>query len=264
MASVPPVDPYRWSWDADALVVIPGMAAAYAIALTRFPAPRWRIICFGVGCGLMLAVQITPLDTLALHYLLVMHLLQNVVLAEWGPLLIVIGLTPRMAREFERIPGARTLTHPLVALPIWLGVYYTWHVPWAYDAALRHQWTILHLEHATYFFAGCLLWWPVVQGERSSGAKAGYVFAAFALGSPLGLLLALLPNAVYGFYLDVPRLWGLSPLVDQQIAGVTMASEQSVVLFAVFAFYLLRFFDEESSADTYRAPTVRRGSPRSP
>jgi cytochrome c oxidase assembly factor CtaG len=240
MASVPPVDPYRWSWDADALVVIPGMAAAYAIALTRFPAPRWRIVCFGVGCGLMLAVQITPLDTLALHYLLVMHLLQNVVLAEWGPLLIVIGLTPRMARELERIPGAPTLTHPLVALPIWLGVYYTWHVPWAYDAALRHQWTILHLEHATYFFA------------------------AFALGSPLGLLLALLPHAVYGFYLDVPRLWGLSPLVDQQIAGVTMASEQSIVLFAVFAFYLLRFFDEESSADTYRAPTVRRGSPRSP
>ena len=60
------------------------------------------------------------------------------------------------------------------------------------------------------------------------------------LGSPLGLLLALLPHAVYGFYLDVPRLWGLSPLVDQQIAGVTMASEQSIVLFAVFAFYLLQ------------------------
>ena len=264
MASVPPVDPYRWSWDADALVVIPGRAAAYAIALSRFPAPRWRIVSFGAGCALMLAVQITPLDTLALHYLLVMHLLQNVTLAEWGPLLVVIGLTPHMARELERLPGARLLTNPFVALPIWLGVYYAWHLPVAYDAALRHQWTILHLEHATYFFAGCLLWWPVIQGERSSGAKAVYLFAAFVLGSPLGLLLALLPHAVYGFYLDVPRLWGLSPLVDQQIAGVTMASEQAVVLFAAFAFYLLRFFDEESSADTYRAPTVRRGSPGSP
>jgi putative membrane protein len=258
------VDPYRWSWDADALVVIPGMAAAYAIALTRFSAPRRRVISFAAGCALMLAVQITPLDTLALHYLLVMHLLQNVVLAEWGPLLIVIGLTPRMARELERVPGARVLTHPLVALPIWLAVYYAWHLPAAYDAALRHQWTILHLEHATYFFAGCLLWWPVVHGERSSGAKAVYLFAAFVLGSPLGLLLAFLPHAVYSVYLDVPRLWGLSPLVDQQIAGVTMASEQALVLFAAFAFYLLRFFDEESRPDTYRAPTVRRDSPRSP
>jgi cytochrome c oxidase assembly factor CtaG len=84
------------------------------------------------------------------------------------------------------------------------------------------------------------------------------------LGSPLGLLLALLPNPVYGFYEDVPRLWGLSPLTDQQIAGVTMASEQAIVLFGALAFCLLRFLDEQGSADTYRAPTVRRGSPRSP
>jgi cytochrome c oxidase assembly factor CtaG len=257
------VDPYRWSWDADSLVVIPGMAAAYAIALTRWPAPRWRIACLGVGCALMLAVSIGPVDTLALHYLLVMHLLQNVVLAEWGPLLVVLGLPPAMARAVETIPGVRVLTHPLVALPIWLGVYYTWHVPFFYDAALDHQWTILHLEHAMYFAAGCLLWWPVVQGRHSSGVKALYAFGAFVLGSPLGLILALLPHAVYGFYLHVPRLWGLSPLADQQLAGVTMASEQAIVLFAVLAFYLLRFFDEEGRADTYRAPTVRRGSPRS-
>ncbi len=248
------MDPYRWSWDADALVVIPGMAAAYAIALTRFRAPPWRIVCFAFGCVLMLVVQITPLDTLALHYLLVMHLLQNVVLAEWGPLLIVLGLTPAMARELERIPGFRTLTHPLVALPVWLGAYYAWHLPWAYDAALRHQWTILHLEHATYFTAGCLLWWPVVQGQRPSGQKALYLFAAFVFGAPLGLLLALLPNAIYGFYDGVPRLWGLSPITDQQIAGVTMASEQAIVLFAAFAFFLLRFFDEEGRKDAYRAP----------
>jgi cytochrome c oxidase assembly factor CtaG len=258
------VDPYRWSWDADALVVIPGMAAAYAIALTRFPAPRWRIVCFAFGCVLMLTVQITPLDTLALHYLLVMHLLQNVTLAEWGPLLVVLGLTPLMARELERIPGVRTLTHPLVALPVWLGAYYLWHVPYFYDAALRHQWTILHLEHATYFLAGCLLWWPVVHGQRSNGEKSVYLFAAFVLGSPLGLLLALLPKPIYDFYEHVPRLWGLSPLSDQQIAGVTMASEQAVVLFGALAFCLLRFLGEQSSADTYRAPTVRRGSPRSP
>jgi cytochrome c oxidase assembly factor CtaG len=72
-----------------------------------------------------------------------------------------------------------------------------------------------------------------------------------------------LPDTIYTFYDDVPRLWGLSPLTDQQIAGVTMASEQAVVLFAAFAFYLLRFFEEEGRTDTYRAPTVRGGSPRS-
>ena len=250
------MDPYRWSWDADALVVVPGLAAAYLIASTRFPAPRWRVACFAAGCAFLLAVLITPLDTLALHYLLSMHLLQNVVLAEWAPLLCVVGLTPQMAGGLERLPGAHALTQPLVVLPVWLATYYLWHLPWAYDAALRHQWTILHAEHASYFAAGCLVWWPVVHGRHANGTKALYLFGAFVLASPLGLLLALLPSPVYSFYALVPRLWGLSRLSDQQLAGVTMASEQAVVFFAAFAVYLRRFFREEEHADAFRAPTV--------
>ena len=252
------MDPYRFSWDADALAIVPGMAAAYLLATARFSAPRWRVASFLAGCALLLAVQIGPLDTLALHYLLSMHLLQNVVLAEWAPLLCVLGLTPRMAAALERVPAAGTLTHPLVALPVWLATYFAWHLPWAYDAALRHQWTILHAEHASYFAAGCLVWWPVVHGRWKSGTKALYLFGAFVLASPLGLLLALLPSAVYGFYENGPGLWGLSPLADQQIAGVTMASEQAIVFFGVFAFYVRRFFLEEQSADAFRAPRVPR------
>ena len=252
------MDPYRFSWDADALIVVPGLAAAYLIARTRFPAPPRRVVCFLAGCALLLAVQIGPLDTLALHYLLSMHLLQNVVLAEWAPLLCVLGLTPRMAAAIERTPGARTLVRPLVALPVWLVTYYAWHLPVAYDAALRHQWTILHAEHATYFAAGCLVWWPVVHGRHASGTKALYLFGAFVLASPLGLLLALLPSAVYSLYEHVPRLWGLSALADQQLAGVTMASEQAVVFFAVLTVYLLRFFREEEHGDAFRTPTAPR------
>jgi cytochrome c oxidase assembly factor CtaG len=97
-----------------------------------------------------------------------------------------------------------------------------------------------------------------VHGRIGNGTKALYLFGAFVLASPLGLLLALLPSAVYSFYEDVPRLWGLSPLADQQIAGVTMASEQAVVFFAAFAVYLRRFFREEQGADAFRVPTVPR------
>jgi cytochrome c oxidase assembly factor CtaG len=66
------------------------------------------------------------------------------------------------------------------------------------------------------------------------------------LASPIGLVLALIPNAIYDFYVDAPmRLWGLSPLEDQQLAGLLMAFEQAVVFFAVFAFWFARFFAEE-------------------
>ena len=85
-----------------------------------------------------------------------------------------------------------------------------------------------------------------------------YVFAAFVLAGPLGLGLALLPRPVYDFYERAPELWGLSHLADQQIAGVTMAAEQAVVLFAALVVCVRRFFREEGSADSYRVLTVRR------
>lgn len=89
-----------------------------------------------------------------------------------------------------------------------------------------------------------------MHGRRPPGFKAGYLFAAFALASPIGLLLALLPEPVYDFYLEAPReLWGLSPLADQQLAGVTMSLEQAAVFFAAFALYFARFLREQDTAD---------------
>jgi cytochrome c oxidase assembly factor CtaG len=77
--------------------------------------------------------------------------------------------------------------------------------------------------------------------------RAGYAFAAFVLAAPLGLLLLLLPRAIYGYYAHAPRLWGLTPLGDQQLAGATMAAEQALVLFVVFAYWFRRFLVEEGA-----------------
>jgi cytochrome c oxidase assembly factor CtaG len=96
-----------------------------------------------------------------------------------------------------------------------------------------------------------LMWWPVIHGRLSDGIKALYLFGAFVLASPLGLLLALLPTPVYDFYEDAPQLWRLSDLTDQQIAGVTMAVEQAIVFFAVFAYFFLRFLRTEHIAGAF-------------
>jgi cytochrome c oxidase assembly factor CtaG len=72
------------------------------------------------------------------------------------------------------------------------------------------------------------------------------------VAAPVGLLLALIPRAVYHFYIHAPRLWGLSPLTDQQIGGAAMALEQAAVLFAAAAYFFLRFLGGEGRADAYR------------
>ena len=192
---------------------------------------------------LLLAVTITPLETIALNYLLTIHLLQNVVLAEWAPALA-------RPRDPACPRGDAAARAPVPALLLWVLNYGVWHLPWVYDTALRNPHTLLHLEHALYFVTGVLLWWPVVHGAHSPGFKAGYLFAAFVLASPIGLLLALDPGADLRLLRrGAQELWGLGPLADQQIAGVTMSLEEAAIFFAAFAFFFARFLQEQDTLD---------------
>src|SRR3954466_7600011 len=229
---------------AEAVLLAPALAVVYAIAVR----PRGpRALAAATGIALIFASFFTTLQPLATHTFLWAHLLQNVVLAEWAPALLVLAI-PR--------DRARRVTIPMLpALASWLVTYFVWHLPWIYDGALRHPHSTLHIEHVTYLVAGVALWWPVIRGPQNSGAKALYLFAAFVLASPIGLVLALIPKPIYDFYAHAPRTWGPGALADQQIAGVTMALEQAAVFFAVFAFYLLRFLQEEQ-----RDPELFRGS----
>ena len=210
--------------------------------------------------ALLLAVSVTPIHTLGMHYLLTVHLLQNVVLAEWAPLLVVLAIPPALAASIARLGLVRALTHPAVALPLWIGNYMLWHLPWIYDAALRNPNALLHLEHLTYFVTGLLMWWCVFQDEPhrlGAGARAAYVFAAFALASPIGLVMALVPDAIYEFYVEAHhRVWGLGPLEDQQLAGMLMALEQAIVFFAVFAYWFFRFLAQEERREDVDPPPV--------
>ena len=228
-------EPYAWSLHPEATLAIAALALAYLLVFREHKVSGWRVGCWCAGIGLLLATSVTPIDPLSYH-LLTVHLLQNVVLAEWAPALLVLGLPAAFARA---VP-----VHPAAGLGAWLAVYGAWHVPAVYDAALRNP-ALLHFEHVSYLVAGIAFWLPLLHGRLADSAKALYLFTAFVLASPIGLLLALLPDPVYEYYEDAPGLWGLSPLEDQQLAGLTMAGEQSVVFFAAFLVFFLRFLRTE-------------------
>ena len=252
------MNPYAWSWNAEAVVIL-GLTAVFVTAVRRHGASKWHVASFLGAMALLLAVSVTPIHTLGMHYLLTMHLLQNVVLAEWAPLLVVLGIPPGLAAVIAKPGVVRAFTHPAVALPLWLANYMVWHLPWIYDAALESPNGLLHVEHAMYFATGVAMWWCVFQDEPhhlSAGSRAAYVFAGFVVASPIGLVMALVPNAIYDFYVDAHhRVWGLDPLEDQQLAGMLMAVEQAVVFFAVFAYWFFRFLlEEERRGDVDQPP----------
>jgi cytochrome c oxidase assembly factor CtaG len=246
------VDPYAWTWNEETIVLVIGLAGGYGLALRAVGARRLQIACFALALGMVAAFGVTPLHEMSVRYLLWIHLLQNVVLAEWAPFLLVFSLPAAVAAALVEPRAARALVHPAVALPLWLVNYGVWHVPVVYDAALRRPHSLLHAEHLAYLLTGILLWWPVLRDvprQLGSGARAVYVFAAFVLAAPLGLVLALVQNPVYSVYEHAPeRLWGISALTDQQLGGVTMAGEQALVFFVVFVFWFLRFLAEQEHA----------------
>jgi len=244
-------------FSAEAIGLAPVLALGLVLATRAGPVLRPRLAAAALGVVLVFVAFFTQLEPLANHTFLWAHLLQNVVLAEWVPALLLLAVPPRLAERAAGFP----LFRPLVALPLWLAVYYVWHLPWIYDTALRNPHSLLHVEHLTYLGAGICVWWPVVHGKSSAGAKAAYLFAAFVLASPLGLLLALIPRAIYPFYVHAPRTWGPGPLADQQIAGVTMAAEEAVVFFGAFAAYLLRFLADEQARGAF-SPSAPRAAAR--
>jgi putative membrane protein len=247
LATTPPASSWYPAWEEVAVLV--GLGVAYVLAARKDRPSLLRSALFFSGLVLAFVGVAGPVATVAVHYLVSAHLLQNVVLAEWTPALLVLGLGPWVAGWVARNSVARTLTRPLVALPLWLATYAFWHLPFAYEAALDNR-LLLDLEHLSYVAVGLCLWWPVFQDEPwhlPSGGKAAYLFAAFVLASPLGLLFALLPSPLYDTYVQAPRLWGLEPLEDQQIGGTLMAVSEAIVFFGLLAYFFVRFMAEEDA-----------------
>jgi cytochrome c oxidase assembly factor CtaG len=235
----------------------PEWAIAIAIALADYvyvvrvlgrrgsPTSRLRRASFVGGLALIAIALFSPIEHLALTSMLSFHLLQNVMLADWAPPLLVAGLSAAMLLGAERRRWVRWATTPGVALVWWLAVWYAVHVPAFYDYALHHRWA-LGLEHVLLLSAGLVFWWPVLSPDRMQPLpKLIYLLMAFFLAAPLALVLALSHTPVYAFYQHTPKLWGLSALEDQQVGAITMSVEQAVILFAACSIVFGRLLEHE-------------------
>jgi putative membrane protein len=224
-------------------------AILYWRAARRERPLRWRVAIFALGLLLVAGALNSPLETIAAHYLLLIHLLQNVMISDWAPPLLILGLTPRMRGELARLGGSAFawIARPQIALPVWLVAWYGIHLAGFYDFALRNPW-MLNLEHLVLVAVGLLFWWPVLAGQPldvSVPVKIGYLGVAFVGSVFLGLALTFSETPFYDFYVAAPRLWGLSPAKDQNFGGILMNAEQSAVFLTAILYFVLRLIPEE-------------------
>ena len=255
--------PSPWSVRLEPAFVVLAVVAAvlYVRAWRREPGPAWRAWCFGAGLALVVVALNSQLGTIAVHYLVLFHLLQNVMISDWAPPLLLIGLTPSMRAALAARGGPlfETITRPAITLPTWLVAWYVIHLGAVYDAAVRNG-LLLAIEHAVLIAVGLLFWWPVlcdVPRSLATLGRIGYVFAAFVLSAFLGLALTFSPP-LYGYYEDLPvRLWGITARQDQNLGGILMSTEQAVVFFGAIVWLLIRLLREEAEAEERLAAEQR-------
>jgi cytochrome c oxidase assembly factor CtaG len=229
-------------------------AAAYVWAARNDRPTRLRALAFFGGVLVVAAALNSPLETIAAERLLLVHLLQNALVADVATLLVLLGLTPKM-RDWVNAHGGDRL-RARFTLPIWLLAWYGTHIAGFYDWALRTGWA-LQIEHAILIVGGLLFWWPLVSGRLSAPAAIAYLGAAFVAASFLGLALTFASRPLYSFYETTPRLWGLSPVRDQNLGGILMNAEQTIIFLVAIGFYVWRLLDEEHVSGADRSPAAR-------
>jgi putative membrane protein len=208
--------------------------------------PGWRQVCFYAGLLTILTALLSPIGELS-DELLYMHMVEHLLMGDIATLLIVLGLTgPLLApilrvRFFDRL---RALAHPLVAFPLWAIDMYVWHLPFFYQAALRHL-AVHALEH-TMFIAFGINMWLCLFGPLPTPSWFGnlgrliYITAVRLTGAVLGNIFLWSGTVFYPFYIHGDAGFHISPLADQSIAGAIMMVEESFLTLGLFCWLFLR------------------------
>jgi putative membrane protein len=202
--------------------------------------PR-QVACFAGGVGILAVALLSPIDSLA-DDLFSAHMIQHVLLAIVAPPLLVTGAPavatlyalPRRARAsvVRAIKGAtwivaswRTLTVPAIACAVHALALWTWHIPRLYALALEHE-SMHLLEHASFLGTASLLWWSIVHPRRSRraayGIGIGTLFVTMLQSGVLGALITLSHRVLYPLQTVGAAAHGMTPLEDQQLAGLIM------------------------------------------
>ena len=245
-------------WTLDPLQLAPVALAAIAYA-TRArtlrrrgtPMPLWRVLLFSTGIVLLLTAFASPIAAIGEDDLFSFHMLQHVLIGDLAPLCLLAGLNGPMLRPLLALPPVerlRVLANPLVALPIWAVNLYLWHVPFLYEAAVRHSF-VHALEHVAFFAGGIVMWLPVLETLPApewfgTGPKLAYIAIVRLVETLLGNVFVWSGAVFYGVYDRGDELWGISPLQDQGLAGAVMMIEGSLVTITALAWLFLRMAQE--------------------
>ena len=249
-------------WDLHPSVVI-GLALLGGLYVFwgGLEAPRRRVAAFAVALAVLGLALNGPLHNLSDGYLFSAHMVQHLALTLVFPPLLLYGTPASVVRPLLGPHGvasfARWATRPLAAGLVFSVPITLWHFPQFYEAALEHH--ALHIvQHLVFIATAVIMWWPILSPvpELPRASYPTQLLYLFVLGLPMtlaGAMITLADGVLYPFYAAAPRVWGLTPLADQQLGGLLMWVVGTIYLWVAATVVWFRWSAREEAGDAERA-----------
>jgi putative membrane protein len=272
-----------WTWEPFEVAGLLVSAVLYASGASRL----WRqtggrralrpgqAASYGAGLLVLVVALLSPLKALS-DILFSAHMTQHELLMVVAAPLLVLGrpLVPtlwalppdtreRVASWVHARPARiawRALTGPLAVWAIHGTVLWAWHVPALFEGAMRHD-AVHAVQHLSFLVTAAFFWWAVLHGRYGRlgyGAAVLFVFTTGLHSGVLGALLTVSPSLWYPIYAQRGAPWGVSPIDDQQVAGLIMWVPAGAVFLviglALFAAWLGESERRQVYASTAEAP----------
>lgn len=249
-----------WHPHPDAWLLLGSIAALYAVAVRRrarrtggpAASPR-KLALFCAGMAALWLGADWPVHDLAEDYLYSAHMVQHMLFTLVAPPLLIAGTPEWLLRAALRprsvLAAVRFLTRPLVALVIFNAVLLFTHWPAVVEASVRSE--PLHFGlHVLVVASAFIMWWPVMSPlpELAALPPPGqmlYLFLQSLAPTIPASFLTFGERPLYPVYATFPRIWGLAPLEDQLIAGLTMKIGGGLILWVVIGAVFFRWFAQE-------------------
>ena len=261
-----------WHWRPDVIIVVTFLSTAYVIGWRRLrrrktrSTKKWQLLLYLTSMATICLALLSPIDALG-SFLFIFHMTQHellMILAApllllanplpvllWGvPMRLRHRLGHLLTRDAPVRRALKALTRMGFTLPIYMVNLWGWHYPRVFEAALRNGF-IHDLQHLSFFIAGLLFWWPVidptpkVHGFIPYGFRIFYILAA-ALPTMVPLMaLVITERILYPYYETVPRLWGITVLQDQSNGWSIMAITEGTAYLITILLLLARMAEHE-------------------
>jgi putative membrane protein len=246
----------------DVWIVFGLIALAYLVAVRRWvPVDSERRpgttqvqkLAFGTGLVIMWIAADWPIHDLAENYLFSVHMVQHTLLSLVAPPLILLGLpAPVLRKLMSPFMGLlRGLTKPLIALALFNIVIVATHLPPVVNLSVTNEPAHFGL-HLLLVFSALVMWWVVVTplpelGSLAPPGKMLFLFGQSIVPTVPASFLTFATTPIYVAYEQAPRIWGISAVTDQMMAGLIMKIGGGLLLWSVIALVFFKWYASEQN-----------------